>query len=64
MVTLDYDQARLDGPPFSVTDDEVRTGFAGWRVETLEEREIIQESPKFEQAGITSLIERVYRLVR
>ncbi|BBR52999.1 MULTISPECIES: thiopurine S-methyltransferase [Pseudomonas] len=64
MVTLDYDQARLDGPPFSVTDNEVRTGFAGWRVETLEEREIIQESPKFEQAGITSLIERVYRLVR
>ena len=64
MVTLDYDQARLDGPPFSVADDEVRAGFAGWQVETLEEREIIQESPKFEQAGITRLIERVYRLLR
>ncbi|MDD2090954.1 thiopurine S-methyltransferase [Pseudomonas guariconensis] len=64
MVTLDYDQARLDGPPFSVADDEVRAGFAGWQVEALEEREIIQESPKFEQAGITRLIERVYRLLR
>lgn len=64
LVTLDYDQSRLDGPPFSVADDEVRTGFSSWQVDTLEERQIIQESPKFEQAGMTSLIERVYRLLR
>ncbi|HGY9624890.1 thiopurine S-methyltransferase [Pseudomonas putida] len=64
LVTLDYDQALLDGPPFSVADDEVRAGFAGWRVERLEEREIIGESPKFEQAGVVSLVERVYLLGR
>ncbi|ANY86097.1 MULTISPECIES: thiopurine S-methyltransferase [Pseudomonas] len=64
LVTLDYDQSRLDGPPFSVADDEVRTGFSSWQVDTLEERQIIQESLKFEQAGMTSLIERVYRLMR
>ncbi|MBF8722144.1 MULTISPECIES: thiopurine S-methyltransferase [Pseudomonas] len=64
LVTLDYDQALLDGPPFSVADDEVRAGFVGWRVERLEAREIIKESPKFEQAGVPSLVERVYRLER
>jgi len=64
LVTLDYDQALLAGPPFSVPDDEVRAGFVGWQVDGIEEREIIQESPKFGQAGVASLIERVYRLER
>lgn len=64
LVTLDYEQALLAGPPFSVADDEVRQGFAGWRVEVLEVLEIIQESPKFAQAGAASLLERVYRISR
>ncbi|HYQ53206.1 MAG TPA: thiopurine S-methyltransferase [Pseudomonas sp.] len=62
LVTLEYDQALLAGPPFSVGDAEVRQGFAGWRIEALEANELIDESPKFQQAGITSLLERVYRL--
>ncbi|CAM3966789.1 Thiopurine S-methyltransferase [Pseudomonas reidholzensis] len=64
LVTLDYDQAWVDGPPFSVPDDEVRAGFAGWQVEQLEAPEIIDQSPKFSQAGATSLLERVYRVQR
>lgn len=64
LVTLDYDQSRLDGPPFSVPDAEVRAGFAGWRVAWREEQEMIRESPKFVQAGVSSLIERVYLLQR
>ncbi|MNV62375.1 Thiopurine S-methyltransferase [compost metagenome] len=62
LVTLDYQQALLAGPPFSVADDEVRAGFVGWQVKMLEEREVIEESPKFVQAGVKSLVERVYRL--
>jgi len=62
LVTLDYDQALLAGPPFSVGDAEVRQGFAGWRIEALEANELIEESPKFQQAGMASLLERVYRL--
>ena len=64
LVTLDYDQALLDGPPFSVGDEEVRQGLAGWQVEELEVAELIQESPKFLQAGASSLLERVYRIIR
>ncbi|MFV3318285.1 thiopurine S-methyltransferase [Pseudomonas sp. NY15374] len=65
MVTLDYDQSRLDGPPFSVPDDEVRRGFAGWQeVAELEAPDIIEDSPKFQKAGVGSLVERVYRLQR
>ncbi|HDS1737797.1 thiopurine S-methyltransferase [Pseudomonas sp. BP8] len=64
LVTLDYDQALVEGPPFSVGDDEVREGFAGWRVGQLEAPEIISQSPKFSQAGVISLLERVYRVQR
>ncbi|MFJ4443681.1 thiopurine S-methyltransferase [Pseudomonas sp. NPDC089422] len=62
LVTLDYQQEWLAGPPFSVTDDEVRRGFAGWQVQALEAHEVIGESPKFLQAGVNSLIERAYRV--
>ncbi|AGZ34196.1 thiopurine S-methyltransferase [Pseudomonas sp. SWI6] len=62
LVTLDYDQAKLEGPPFSVGDEEVRRGFCAWKVEALEAVEVIEESPKFRQAGIASLLERAYRL--
>ncbi|EKT4485481.1 thiopurine S-methyltransferase [Pseudomonas putida] len=64
VVTLDYDQALLAGPPFSVGDAEVRQGFAGWQLNELEAVEMIEESPKFVQAGVSSLLERVYRLGR
>lgn len=64
LVTLEYDQALIDGPPFSVPDADVRAGFVGWRVDEVEAREILDESPKFLKAGVTSLLERVYRLRR
>ncbi len=64
VVTLDYDQSLLAGPPFSVRDEELRQGFAGWQVEQLEAVEVIEESPKFLQAGVSSLLERVYRVSR
>ncbi|MNG95932.1 Thiopurine S-methyltransferase [compost metagenome] len=64
VVTLDYDQALLGGPPFSVGDEELRQGFAGWQVDELEAVEVIEESPKFLQAGVSSLLERVYRFSR
>ncbi|MEX5589023.1 thiopurine S-methyltransferase [Pseudomonas urmiensis] len=62
LVTLDYEQARVDGPPFSVADREVRAGLRGWQVEQVQQEQIIGQSPKFQQAGVTSLFERVYRL--
>ena len=64
VVTLDYDQSLLGGPPFSVGDEELRQGFAGWQVDELEAVEVIEESPKFLEAGVSSLLERVYRVSR
>ena len=63
LITLDYDQAQMPGPPFSVGDDEVRRLLGGaWRLEVLQEQDVLGESWKFLQAGVTRLDERVYRI--
>ena len=65
LVTLEYDQAVMDGPPFSVSNDEVQERLADhWQLQILESRDVLAESPKFLQAGVSRLQERVYRLQR
>ncbi|MNY51479.1 Thiopurine S-methyltransferase [compost metagenome] len=64
LITLDYDQAQMPGPPFAVVDDEVQRLFgASWALKILEDQDILSESGKFTEAGVTRLEERVYRLM-
>lgn len=63
LVTLDYDQSQMPGPPFSVDDAEVQRLLGSvWRVEMLEQQDVLDDSWKFVQAGVTRLEERVYRI--
>ncbi|OLF52383.1 thiopurine S-methyltransferase [Pseudomonas chlororaphis] len=63
LITLDYDQALMAGPPFAVLDDEVQALLGKrWQLRVEEERDILGESWKFLQGGVTRLEERVYRL--
>lgn len=65
LITLDYDQAKIDGPPFSVPDEEVQRLMAeGWKLDILQTSDVLKGSVKFEQRGVERLEERVYRLVR
>ncbi|NMY25541.1 thiopurine S-methyltransferase [Pseudomonas sp. WS 5021] len=65
LISLDYEQALKAGPPFAVSDEEVRRLLAGrWRLSVLEQRDILAESPKFAQSGVTRLEERVYQLAQ
>lgn len=65
LITLDYEQQQMEGPPFAVTDEEVRDLFAEtWQLRVEEEKDILGESGKFLKAGATRLEERVYRLAR
>ena len=63
IVTLDYPQAQLPGPPFAVAEDEVRDGFPAWRVEVVQREDILAQSPKFIEAGVDRLEECVYRVL-
>ncbi|MBT2294394.1 thiopurine S-methyltransferase [Pseudomonas fluorescens] len=63
LITLDYAQDEMPGPPFSVGDDEVQKLLGkDWRLEVLQEQDVLGESWKFLQAGVKRLDERVYRI--
>lgn len=65
LITLEYPQAEMDGPPFPVEEDEVRALFApDWDVTLLERRDILANEPRFRDDGVTALSTAVYRLQR
>lgn len=65
LITLDYDQAVTEGPPFAVLDDEVQRLFgAQWQVSSLAVDDVLAQSPRFIKAGAGRLLERAYRLQR
>ncbi|MBK3506356.1 thiopurine S-methyltransferase [Pseudomonas sp. MF6747] len=65
LITLDYDQTQKAGPPFAVADEEVKLLLGGhWSVQVLEEQDILGESWKFVQDGVTRLEERIYRVTK
>lgn len=65
MVTLEYPQHEKAGPPFSVTEDEVRMLFgADWSIDVLERRDILDTQPAFVDEGVTRLQTVVYRIER
>ncbi len=65
MITLEYPQAEMDGPPFSVQETEVRHLFASdWHVTLAERRDILAGQPNFQEAGLTSLHTAIYQMRR
>lgn len=63
LITLEYPPEEKEGPPFPVTEQEVRTLFAGhWQVELLERRDILEQQPAFVAEGVTALSTAVYDL--
>ncbi|MBK5513117.1 thiopurine S-methyltransferase [Pseudomonas sp. TH15] len=63
LITLDYDQTQMAGPPFSVDGAQVQRLLGStWQVKLLEAQDVLDDSWKFVQAGVTRLEERVYRI--
>jgi thiopurine S-methyltransferase len=62
LVTLDYDEGAMSGPPYRVPEEEVRALFAGrGEIEVLESRDALPSNPRFEERGLRRLVETVYR---
>lgn len=65
LLTLEYDQARMEGPPFSVPGTEVHALFeSGFEVQLLERISVIENEPRFREQGLAELHEAVYLLRR
>lgn len=64
LITVDYPQHEMSGPPFAVTDDEVHALFSDRKIHLLSEVDVLgsDENVKFRERGLSHLIERVYRI--
>jgi len=65
LVTLDYPQTEMKGPPFSVPLDEIDALFAGSAaIERLHTEDCLEREPRFREKGLTRLLEHVLLLER
>ena len=63
LITLDYPQEEMAGPPFSVVDSEVQRIFSGVSPAVIiDRRDILDKEPKFQSGGVSRLDTVVYRL--
>jgi thiopurine S-methyltransferase len=65
LITMEYDQAQMQGPPFSVPRDEIYRYYdEAFSINLLESNDILDETPRWRKAGPTTLEEHVFRLDR
>ena len=64
LITLDYPQDQMAGPPFAVGEDEVHRSLSSrWNIKVLERANVLNEiNWKFLQRGVTRLEECCYHL--
>jgi thiopurine S-methyltransferase len=62
LVTLEYPQEQMQGPPFSVSEHEVHTLFGGASIERLGAQDVLADNPRFREKGLTRLLECAYRI--
>ncbi len=60
-ITFEYRQHEMNGPPFSVSESEVRERFGGERhIDLLESCEVIDQAPGLRQRGLSGLREHAF----
>jgi thiopurine S-methyltransferase len=65
LITLDYDQSVMNGPPFSVGYEEVIWHYAfDHIIEFLSDEDILQQEDKFRQRGLQQLTEWTFMMTR
>lgn len=63
LITFDYEQSEMNGPPFAVSDNEVERLFRdGFAIEHLETRDALNE--RFRARGLRAMTESAFALTR
>ncbi|GBF29145.1 thiopurine S-methyltransferase [bacterium MnTg03] len=63
LITLDYDQAQMKGPPYAVSAAEVGQHYnSDYSINRLEQNEVLDERPRWRDQGLTRLTETVFIL--
>ena len=65
LITLDYPQQEMDGPPFSVSERDVDQLFSElFIIEPIYSEDCLVNEPRFQAKGLTRLDERVFLLTK
>jgi thiopurine S-methyltransferase len=65
LITLEYPQAQMKGPPFSVSADEINRWYGrNHSIRELSRQDILANEPRHRARGVTALHEASYRLTR
>lgn len=65
LVSFEYEQAEMPGPPFSVTEAEIHALYQDtYIIERLFQTDALEENPQFRARGVTRLHEKVFLLQR
>jgi thiopurine S-methyltransferase len=65
LVAMEYPQDEMVGPPYSVNESELRALFGdGFSVEQLDSLDLLKDSKRYVERGLTRLHEQVYRLCK
>lgn len=61
LITLDYEQTERTGPPFAVSDQEIRRLFSQHlNLTEIAAMDLLATTPRYRQEGLTRMVERVY----
>jgi thiopurine S-methyltransferase len=65
LITLEYLQAQMSGPPFSVPHEEVERLYSGsFEIREIARQDILADEARLRSLGVTALSEVCYHLVR
>lgn len=63
LITFDYPQAEMSGPPFAVSIEEVETLYRDYaEIQLLKEADVLADNPRFAARGISRLHENIFLL--
>lgn len=63
LVTFEYQQSEMNGPPFSVHESEVYELYADhYKIKLLLKKDVLADYPQFQNIGIKDLQEKIYLL--
>lgn len=64
LVTLEYYQDEMQGPPFAVSENEVMKLYQiQYKIDCLYQRDVLDENPRFQEQGLSYLVEKAYRVM-
>ncbi len=65
LITLTYPDGEMEGPPFSISEEEVNEYYGeNFKIDKLLAKNILDDEPSFQKRGVSSLLESAYKLTR